>query len=181
MAPYRVAGSDGGIVVRALPSTLRLRLRLNLKLMLRRSPFLVGVGLACTLPFVLVGAVVWDRHRTGIGFPTVALATEAVGASVALALAVAGAVLRSLRRPEAEARIPSQVTFYPRALVVQPRVGTAFETNWTWIQRAAVTDELIDLVISESPHTELHLARARLGDESFLKLRRWLEENKRLA
>jgi hypothetical protein len=68
----------------------------------------------------------------------------------------------------------------PAAVLVQPKRGTQFETNWTWIQHATANAELLDLVISESLHVHLYVQRANVGDHNFATLYGWLKEHGRL-
>jgi hypothetical protein len=162
------------------PSTYWLRLRLNVMLVGRRILVLVGVGLLFALPLVLLGAVIWDSEWVGLTYRAFALLAVATGPLAMLALALVFACLRSFSRPPNEELIPRQVTFLPNEVLVEPRCGKLFETNWTWIQRATGNDEAVDLVISESLHLHLHVQRVKVGDHNFATLCGWLKEHGRL-
>jgi hypothetical protein len=169
------------IVVVTTASTFWLRLRLHLRRAARRSPFALGAGLLVALPVVLVIWLAQDNQSPGDGFAGLVLAIEAAGAAAMLVLSFAIACVRSVFRSEAEQRIPAEITFYRDALVVRPKRAQPYETNWTWIQRARHSDDAIVLVIAETPYTELHVARAKLGDAQFATLLAWLERHARFG
>jgi hypothetical protein len=139
---------------------------------------LIGVGLLLALSLVLLGALVWDSKWMGISYQAFALSAFAAGPLAVFALALALASLRSVSRSPNEELTPRQVTFLPAVVLVQPKRGKQFETNWTWIQRATVTDEALDLVISH--HVHLHVQRTKVGDHNFATLYGWLKEHGRL-
>jgi hypothetical protein len=162
------------------PSTFWLRLRLNVMRVVRRSLVLVGIGLLLVLPFVLLGAMVWDPGWMGVAYRTFALWAMAAGPLAVLAFALVLACARSFRRSPNEKLAPRQVTFFPAVVLVQPKRGEQFETNWTWIQRATASEDALDLVISDSLDLHLFVDRTKVGDHSFATLRDWLHEHGRL-
>jgi hypothetical protein len=177
MTPYRVGAVDDGIVVTLRPSTWWLRLRVNLQAFVRRCPIVIGTAAMMGLVVVLLAKLVWD----GPGYAAFVLWVELAAVGGMLAIGCAIACARSLVRPAAEAGMPRQITFRARTLVVQPRDGAPFETNWTWIQRASGNADAVDLVISESPRRVLHVRRAQLGDDNFATLGAWLTKQQRFA
>jgi hypothetical protein len=180
VTPYRVSAVDDGIVLTLGPSTLWLRLRLNLKLVVRRFPVLAVVGL---LPGVLVAfivGVVLDGPGAHASHPSDVLVAGLAGVGGVLTLAVVIACVRSLSRSAAETGLPREISFRATTLIVRPARGAPFETNWTWIQGASVRRDDIDVVISESPHRMVHIERSKVGDANFATLSRWLDKNGRL-
>jgi hypothetical protein len=110
-------------------------------------------------------------------FTGLALELEAAGAATMWVLSLVIACVRSMFRSEAESRIPAEIAFSRDTLVVRPKRGQPYETNWTWVQHARRSDDAVDLVIAHQPYTEVHVARAKLGDAQFATLIAWLERH----
>lgn len=160
-------------MLRILPSTFWLRLRVNVRN--RKWLRVVALGLLAPVPFLLFLSLLWDAELIGKGLGVYAAWAEVGSVALVCTFALVATVVASLFRPAVEAALPHRVTFSATTIRVEPRNGSPFETDWDWVVSARASGETIAIVLAEH-RAELEMQQARVG-LCFEQLKGWLVDH----